>query len=98
MTKLEKDLAQHYDEAYYRRDIRAGIKLIGEVAGMVSIASLLASALFVWLPGIGIPITTIAAFRIIGGVATAYSDMDAEERRNVRAVVSWVNGGIRLLD
>jgi len=98
MSKLAEDLEYYYHEAYYRRDIKAGIKLITEVTGLVSLGALLLSALFVWLPGIGIPITAVAAVNVIRAATQAYTGLNAEERKQVRAVVRWVRGGIRLLD
>ncbi|GJM30921.1 MAG: hypothetical protein DHS20C17_35560 [Cyclobacteriaceae bacterium] len=98
MNPLAEDLERYYNEAYYRRDLKAGLKLIQEVLGMVTIGGLLISALFVWLPGIGIPITTVAAIRVIQGVTQCYSQLDAEERKQVRGVVRWLNGSINLLD
>lgn len=98
MYHLQEDLERYYNEAFYRRDLKAGIKLIQEVIGMVAIGGLLISALFVWLPGIGIPVTTVMAARVIQGVAQGYSQLDEQERRQVRGVVRWLNGGINLLD
>ncbi len=98
MSKLSDDLEKYYDEVYYRRDLKAGIQLIVEVTGLVSLGSFLLSALFVWLPGIGIPITTVAAVRVIKAATEAYSNLDKQERKEVRAVVKWIKGGIRLID
>lgn len=98
MSKLSEDLDRYCDEVYYRRDIKAGIKLIVEITGLISIGTLLCSALFVWLPGIGIPITTFAAVRFIQAATEAYINLDEGERKKVRAVVRWVKGGISLVD
>ena len=98
MSELEKDLNYYYDEAFNKKDIKAGIQLLAEVTGMITLGGLLISALFIWLPGIGIPVTTIAAIRCIAAATEAYSNLNTEERRQIRAVVRWVNGGIKLLD
>ncbi len=98
MSKLADDLELHYNEAYYRHDLKAGIKLIAEIAGAVSLGSLLLSILFVWLPGIGIPITAAVAVKVFKAAAEGYTNLDAEDRKKVRAVVRWTQGGIRLLD
>lgn len=98
MSQLANDLEKYYNEAYYRRDIKAGIKLIGEITGLISLVTLLSSALFIWLPGIGIPVTMIAATRVLQAAAQGYASLNHQERKEIRAVVRWVNGGIRLID
>jgi hypothetical protein len=98
MSKLADDLEFYGNEAYYRRDLKAGIKLIAEIAGAVSLGSLLLSILFVWLPGIGIPITAAVAIKVLKAAAEGYVNLDSEDRKKVRAVVRWTQGGIRLLD
>lgn len=98
MSKLADDLDHYYNEAYYRRDIKSGIKLIAEIAGAISLGSLLLSTLFVWLPGIGIPITAAVAVKVLKAAAEGYSNLDTADRKKIRAVVRWTRGGIRLLD
>ena len=98
MSKLSEDLDHYANEAYYRKDIKAGIRLIAEVSGLITLGGLLLSALFVWLPGIGIPITTVVAIKVIKAATEAYVNLDATDRKKVRAVVRWANGGIQLID
>jgi len=98
MSKLAEDLDLYYNEAYYRRDIKAGIKLIKEITGLVSLGAVLVSALFIWLPGIGIPVTAVAAGHVIKAAVTAYADLDATQRKQVRGVVKFVQGRANLLD
>lgn len=98
MSTLAEDLERYANEAYHKKDLKAGIRLIQEVVGLVTIGGLLFSALFVWLPGIGIPVSGIVIVRVVQGVSQAYGNLDTEERRQVRGVIRWLNGGIRLID
>ena len=98
MATLDEDLQKYWDETYHKGDVKAGFKLLGEIAGIVTVGGFLVSALFVWIPGVGIPISAAVAIRILAHAASAYATLSTEERKQVRSVVRWLNGGIRFLD
>jgi hypothetical protein len=96
--KLMEDLAFYADEAYTKGDVRAGLKLLGELAGLASIVSVLITALTVWIPAIGIPIASASVFHIIRFAVQGYSELNADDRHKVRAAVSWLKGGVNLIN
>ena len=98
MTALEKDLNFYWNEAYSKNDIKAGAKLLSEIAGIAAVGGFVLSVLFVWLPGIGIPVSAAIIVQTIRGATQIYPNLNSEERKKVRAVVRFVNGGIRFLD
>lgn len=98
MATLNEDLKEYWDEFYTKKDLQAGIRLIGEVAGGIMLFGVLATALTVWIPGLGIPVSGFVASRVMMIAYKAYGNMDAEQRKQVRAVVRWVKGGINLID
>ena len=60
MSKLGDDLEKYADEAFSKGDVKAGLKLIGEISGIVAIAGLVFTAVTVWLPGLNIVVPTAA--------------------------------------
>ena len=91
MTLLEQDLELYKDELFTGKDIRAGLALLGEIAGIVSILTVLFTITTVWLPGLGIPISTGTAYILCRKAAEAYADLPADQRRLVRAAVNWMH-------
>lgn len=82
---LEEDLEFYANEVYEKGDVQAGIKLIIEIVGVVTLGATLVSALFIWLPGAGIAISAGMAAHLMREASKAYSSMSREERRYLRA-------------
>jgi hypothetical protein len=96
MATLTEDLDRSWNEAYTNKDIRAGIKLIGEFMGVV----LLASTVFVGssillstvLGPLGIGVSGAAVFHgIVKPFMKWYNELDSTERFFVRAAVNAFN-------
>ncbi len=82
---LAEDLDFYADEVFEKGDVKAGIQLIIEIVGTATLGAALVSALFIWLPGVGIPISAAGAYHLMIQVSKRYSSMSREERRYVRA-------------
>lgn len=54
MSQLEEDIKKLGKEAITKGDIKAAFKIMGEVTGGLAIFGLAATALTVWIPGLGI--------------------------------------------
>lgn len=91
MTLLEQDLDRYKDEFFTGKDIRAGLALLLEIAGMVSILTALLTITTVWLPGLGIPISTGTAYVLCRKAGEAYADLPADQRKLIRAAVSFMH-------
>ena len=94
MSKLEDDLSKYAGEVFEKGDVKAGIKLISEISGIVMLGGAVFTALTVWLPGLNIAIPTGALIMGLKAAAKEYSNMDEEQRKQLRAVASLLNGGI----
>ena len=94
MTTLDEDLKQYANEAFTNGDIMSGIKLIGEISGIVMLGGIAFTAATVWLPGINIVVPTGTLVMCLKHAAQEYANMTAEDRKKVRAVVSLLKGGI----
>ncbi len=93
---LSEDLDKYAKEVYTKKDIKAGLKLLREGIGFLSLFGTLTAALFIWLPGVGVPISTALAAQVLRNAVSLYDDLSENERRNVRAAVSWIKGGVTL--
>lgn len=94
MSKLGDDLEKYADEAFTKGDVEAGLKLIGEISGIVALAGLAFTAITVWLPGLNIVIPTVLLGRGIRIAATEYSNLNEKQRKQVRSVARLANRGI----
>ncbi len=95
MSQLESDLKTYADEAWNRRDIKAGLKLLGELAGIGGLCGLGYVVLTSWVPGLnalGIPISVGLAGQLLKAAYQHYADMAEEEREVVRKVVRVLHG------
>jgi len=75
MSILEDDLQRYAHEAWTLGDVRAGLKLIAELSGIVGLAFICYTAITVWVPGlnaIGIPISTAMAGKWLMEAAKRY--------------------------
>jgi len=96
MSKLDEDLSLYADEAFTKHDVKAGLKLISEILGIISLAAVALWVVNVLLPAIGLPISAGVAAQGAKQLARAYSDMDEEDRHKIRAVVKWARRGLGL--
>lgn len=93
---LLEDLAKYADEAFTKNDLEAGLKLIGEIVGLISFGSLAMTVLTGWLPAVGITLTPVMVYKIIAELAKAYLKLSAAQRKQVRVAVRWIKGGVNL--
>lgn len=94
MSKLDDDLQLYANEAFTKGDVASGLKLIGEISGIVMLAGLATTAITVWLPGLNIAIPSGTLYYGLRMAAQQYSNMDETERKQVRAVATLARGGI----
>ena len=92
MSLLSDDLEKFKNEAVTKKDIKAGFKLIAEIGGIITVAGVAFTAVTVWLPGVGIPVSGYVAFKIVQHSIKSYSSLDGKERKSVRAVVRFLTG------
>ncbi len=95
---LEQDLERYASEFYHKRDLDAGKKLLVEVVGMFALGGVLLTALTSWLPPLGITVGSGTLVFVMTKAAELYADLDTEQRKQVRAVVSWIRSGFSLGD
>jgi len=94
MSKLDDDLERYANETFTKGDIKAGLKLISEITGLVGLAGLAFTAITVWMLGLNIVIPTGTLIYGLKMAAQKYADMNEDERKQVRAVASLARGGI----
>ena len=95
MSQLDDDLEKYADEAWNHHDIRAGLKLLVELGGMVSLGVFAYVVLTSWVPGLnalGIPISVGTAQVLLRQAALEYSNLSEEDRAVVRKVVRFLRG------
>ena len=93
---LEQDLERYASEFYHKRDLNAGKKLLVEVVGVFALGGVLLTALTSWLPPLGLTVGSGTIVFVMSKAAELYAELDAEKRKQVRAVVSWIRGGFSL--
>jgi hypothetical protein len=94
MSALKDDLEKYADELFTKGDVKAGLKLISEIAGLVGLAAIAFTAVTVWLPGLNIAIPGAALAMGLRQAAAHYSNMNEKERKSIRSVARLFNGGI----
>jgi hypothetical protein len=87
---LVEDLAKYSNEVYTKRDIKAGLMLIAEIGGGITLAAAALGLLTVVFPAAGVPISATAVAHILRSGAFSYAQLDTEQRRRVRAAVSFL--------
>lgn len=95
---LLNDLSFYVNELYTKRDLQAGLELVKEVAGMISLGGALLATLTVFMPALGITLSSGVVSNIISQTAIRYAQSNAVERKQIRAAVSWIKGGFSLGD
>jgi hypothetical protein len=96
MSQLQDDLTHYANEFYTNKDLTSGIKLLSELMGIASLGTFLFILSTSWLPAVDISLSAAALGRTLKYAATAYSRLNEAERKQVRAVVRWINGGFNL--
>jgi hypothetical protein len=98
MASLDEDL-QRYSEEFSKGDLKAGFKLVGEITGAVGLVTAAIVVITYGVPflnTLGFPITVGAAMALIKQAAKVYPHLDEKERKEIRAVASFVKGGFNL--
>jgi hypothetical protein len=97
MSQLSEDLDRYSNELFKNGDLKAGLMLLGELSGMVTIGGLIFTALTCWLPGLNLTIPTGAVIMGLREGAKQYVNMDADQRRQIRAVATWARRVLGLI-
>jgi hypothetical protein len=88
MGNLVEDLDLYAHEAYTKRDVAAGLKLVVELAGLGSVLGVAAALTTVTIPFLG-PEPSRYVMRALARIFfDKYKDLSAEDRRLVRAAMS----------
>jgi len=95
-STLSKDILRYSQELYTKRDLQSGLKIVKEVLGVITVGGVAISALTIWLPAVGITLSTAVIARILVQLARLYHDASEDERKQIRAAVSWIKGGFNL--
>lgn len=100
MAKLRADLKRNPHEQFLRSDLIEGIRVIlkvviefgGAITVMFALANVLyiLSGVFTWL---GIAIAPSMAQKIMAMAMRAYLTASEADRKSIRAVAAWINGG-----
>lgn len=96
MANLDQDLEKYASELYTKGDLSAGLKLAGEITGVIALGGFALTVLTSWMPAIGITLAAGTVVRIMTQLGLAYSRLSTKERKEVRAVVRWIKGGFSL--
>lgn len=93
MSQLEEDIKKLGKEAITKGDIKAAFKIMGEVVtGGLAIFGLAATALTVWIPGLGIPISAGLAGKCLSEMGKAYANLPTDQRRVIAKCAKWLHG------
>lgn len=65
---------------------------MGEVTGGLAIFGLTATALTVWIPGLGIPISAGLAGKCLTEMGKAYANLPTDQRRVIAKCAKWLHG------
>jgi hypothetical protein len=97
-TTLTEDLSRYAGEFYSKGDLQAGKKLLIEIGGMITIGGFVLSAATVWLPAVGVTLSTYTIARLIFHVGTYYNKATEAQRKQIRAAIKWIKNGFNLDD
>ena len=95
---LFEDLDFYANEFYTKKDLKAGIRLLQESAGMIMVGEALISTLTITMPALGIPVSSAVVANIIRSVAITYARSTSSDRKQIRAAIKWISGGFNLVD
>lgn len=96
MANLQEDLKQYADELFTKKDLKAGLKLVKEIAGLTTVAMFAFEAVVNFFPVVSLPTTPLRIAVYMKLAAESYAKLSTEERRQLRAVISWIRGGFNL--
>ncbi len=65
---------------------------MGEVTGGLAIFGLAATALTVWIPGLGLPISAGLAGKCLTEMGKAYANLPTDQRRVIAKCAKWLHG------
>lgn len=65
---------------------------MGEVTGGLAIFGLAATALTVWIPGLGIPISAGLAGKCLTEMGKAYANLPTDQRCVIAKCAKWLHG------
>jgi hypothetical protein len=92
MSQLEKDIDELCNEVVTKKDVIAGLKIIGELVGFGGVLYAVFMAVTVWIPGFGIPISSAAAVHAMRTIATEYPNLPKDQRRIVAKCAKFLTG------
>jgi|GEM_PF-2838052 len=93
LTQLEKDIVTYADEAWNHKDIIAGLKLLGVLAGIGGAIGLGIGFFTSVVPGIqaiGIPVSGAVTCKLIKAGIKGYDDLDDNARAIVRKTARFL--------
>ena len=79
-------------EAITKGDINAAFEVMVYVTGGLAIFGLAATALTVWIPGLGIPISAGLAGKCLTEMGKAYANLPTDQRRVIAKCAKWLHG------
>ena len=97
-TTLIDDLTRHANELYFKRDLEAGKRILIEVGGLITVGGFVLSAITLWLPAVGVTLSTATVARLIFNVGNYYNQSSELERKQIRAAINWIKKGCNLGD
>lgn len=90
MGTLSEDLALYANEAFTKRDVIAGLRLLGELAGLVSLYATAIALSTVTIPFLGPTLTRQIVIALSRAGINEYGKLSTQERKQVRAVIRWI--------
>ena len=90
MGTLSEDLELYANEAFTKRDVIAGLRLLGELAGLASLLAIGVALSTVTIPFLGPTLTKQAVYALSRVALNGYAELSTQERKQVRAVVRWI--------
>lgn len=94
LSQLEEDLKTYANEAWTKKDVVAGLKLIATIGGAAGTVGALIALISTGIPiiqSIGIPITGAMVGSLIRQAIKGYDGLGSEERKFVRKAVRFLN-------
>lgn len=92
MSQLEDDISKLADEVVTKKDIKAAFAIMAEVTGGIAVFGLAATALTVWIPGLGIPISAALANQCSRVMAKEYVNLPTDQRRIIAKCAKCLHG------
>ena len=82
-SQLEHDRKLYANEVVSKGDVKAALKLLSEATGGIAVFGMAAYALTVWIPGLGIPVSSGIAYMVLKNIGSVYANLPAEDRKLV---------------